>query len=70
MFYPNGTRVRGNWGAMLANDYGTVIGHDPQHGHLIKWDDDHPRQGYHNVLPCPPRTGSPIGVFLEKERTA
>ena len=63
MFYPVGTRVRGNWGAGIPVDYGTVIGSDPKQGHLIEWDNGRPfKQGYHNVRPKTPRTGSPIGV--------
>jgi len=74
MRFEIGTKVVGNWGAMIAHSYGTIVAKSPYvYGeYTILWeaDDVEPAYcGYHEVYIAGYKTpnGSPIGVFEEIE---
>ena len=64
---PVGTRVRGDWGAMFANNYGDVLEYNAERKlHLIGWDHCEPEEmGWYEVRATRSVNGSPIGVWID-----
>ncbi|MBT9165367.1 MAG: hypothetical protein DDT25_00012 [Chloroflexi bacterium] len=63
-----GTRVVGVWGAMIADYYGTVVGHTDAGVPLVEWDEWCESPGLHQyrIVDRPSVNGSPIGVWTRE----